>query len=208
MMRVLLLTGWPGVGKTTALLAAVSQLTGLNVAGFTTEEIRKPAGRRAGFLARSLGRDHAVTIACVDWPGPPRVGRYGVDLAAIDRLADEDLGVEDADLYVIDEIGKMECFSKRFVAAVRGLLEARRPVLATIALRGGGLIAEVKAHPDAEIWEMTAANRGSMPDRIAAWARSLERSGTRARASESTLNEKHRNDLSSGGQDGEDPGDA
>jgi nucleoside-triphosphatase len=47
---------------------------------------------------------------------------------------------------VVDEIGKMECLSERFVASMRRLLAGKVPVVATIARRGGGFIAEVKRH--------------------------------------------------------------
>ena len=71
-------------------------------------------------------------------------------------------------IVLIDEIGKMECFSSRFVAAVRRLLDDRKPVVATIAIKGGGFIAEAKARPDVEIWQVTKANRVELPERLAA----------------------------------------
>ncbi len=41
------------------------------------------------------------------------------------------------------------------------------PVLATIAAKGGGLIAQVKARPDVEIATVTAANRDRLPNELA-----------------------------------------
>jgi nucleoside-triphosphatase len=69
----------------------------------------------------------------------------------------------------VDEIGKMECLSPTFVEAVRGLLIAGRPLVATVGERGGGFIAEVKRRPDVELWELTRANRDAMPARVLAW---------------------------------------
>lgn len=69
----------------------------------------------------------------------------------------------------MDEIGKMECASPRFVAGMRVLLDGRTPVVATAGQRGGGLIAEVKARSDVALWEVTRANRGAMPARVRAW---------------------------------------
>jgi nucleoside-triphosphatase len=71
-------------------------------------------------------------------------------------------------ILLIDEIGKMECFSLRFVTAVRSLLDGRRPMVATVAIKGGGFIAEAKARPDVEIWQVTKANREELPERLAA----------------------------------------
>lgn len=106
----------------------------------------------------------------VDFPGPRRVGKYGVDVSVIDALAASALAEkDDTEVYLVDEIGKMECLSPRFVAALRGLLDSRKPVVATIARKGGGFIAEVKERRDVEIWEVTRANRDGMPKEVLAW---------------------------------------
>ena len=65
----------------------------------------------------------------------------------------------------------MECQCPQFVAKMRRLLGGPIPVVATIALRGGGLIAEVKNRPDVQIVEVTQANRGELPAQIAAWVK-------------------------------------
>ena len=43
------------------------------------------------------------------------------------------------------------------------LLEGPLPLVASIALRGGEFIAEVKKRPDAEIVEVTQGNRDTLP---------------------------------------------
>ena len=111
-------------------------------------------------------------MAHVEFRGPQRVGKYGVDVSVIDAVADSALAVRDeVDVYLVDEIGKMECMSSRFVAALRGLLDSAKPVVATIARRGGGFITEVKARKDAELWEVTHANRDGMPQEVLTWFR-------------------------------------
>jgi nucleoside-triphosphatase len=75
----------------------------------------------------------------------------------------------DARVYLVDEIGKMECLSDRFVAAMRVLLSGHAPVVATVGAQGGGFIAEVKRRPECELWEVTRVNRDEMPARILAW---------------------------------------
>lgn len=170
---VLLLTGRPGVGKTTVLRAVARRLAGRRLAGFYTEEIRAD-GRRLGFRAVPFvgpPRD----MARIDFPGPARVSRYGVDVGVIEALARDALDPSrPADLCLIDEIGKMECLAPGFVAAVRAWLDGGRPVIATVARAGGGLIAEVKARPGALLWEVTAANRDALPDRVLTWLRQAE----------------------------------
>ncbi len=171
--RRLLLTGRPGVGKTTALRRAARLLEGLPIAGFYTEEIRHPGGGRVGFRGVTFDGLERV-IAHVDRPGPPRVGRYGVDVTAVDRLAAAALETgEQGAIHLIDEIGKMECFSQRFVASVRAILDLDAIVVATVALGGGGLIAEVKRRPGSVLCEVTPRNRDALPERIARRVRLL-----------------------------------
>lgn len=175
--RILLLTGRPGVGKTTALRQVAGELEGLRIGGFYTEEVRE-GGRRVGFRGVPFrGRDaggpapaRARTIAHVEIGGSPRVSRYGVDVEAIDELARRSLGREgEADVHLLDEIGKMECLSKVFVARVRDLLEGEGPLVATIGRGGAGLIRETKERPGAVLWTVTPGNRDAIPGRVLAW---------------------------------------
>ena len=130
----LLLTGRPGIGKTTAIARAAERLAHLRPRGFLTRELRE-GGRRVGFELRTLAGARA-TLAHVDLDTAERVGRYGVDVDALERVVVPELTVDPPTrLVLIDEIGKMECFSGRFVAAVRALLDARRPLVATVASR-------------------------------------------------------------------------
>ena len=71
--------------------------------------------------------------------------------------------------YLVDEIGKMECLSERFLSAMRVLFGGRTPVVATVALRGAGFIAEAKKLPEALLWEVTYASRGELPTRVKSW---------------------------------------
>jgi nucleoside-triphosphatase len=168
-MSTLLLTGPPGSGKTTALRRAAESLGDWRLAGFYTEEIRE-RGVRRGFRAVTLD-GQARDLARVDFRSAARVGRYGVDVEVMDWLAAMLSPRARVDAWLVDEIGKMECLSPRFVTAMRALLDGPTPVVATVALRGGGLIGEVKRRPDAELRTVTRAIREALPDTIAAWLR-------------------------------------
>lgn len=163
--RHILLTGPPGIGKTTAIVQLARQLSGLEVAGFYTQEIREN-GQRVGFSVAAFSGPMR-TFAHVTFRNVNRVGRYGVDVAAFEKIALPEFA-RPCDVMLIDEIGKMECFSSHFVAAVRGLLDDRTPMVVTVAVKGSGFIAEVKARPDVELWQITRANRDEMPERLAA----------------------------------------
>ncbi len=164
--RRLLLTGQPGVGKTTVVRRLAELLGDTKLAGFYTVEMRTE-GRRQGFRAVTFD-DREWVIAHVAFSSPPRVGKYGVDVAAIDDLATHAIADNpENELFIVDEVGKMECQSETFVRRFRRLLDSERLLVATVAEHGTGLIAEVKQRQDCELWHVTMDNRDSLPDRIA-----------------------------------------
>ena len=160
--RHILITGLPGVGKTTLLRELAKRLVAYNPAGFYTEEIRDELGAREGFrLVTLCGRQ--LVLSHIHHPGPYRVSRYGVDVAGFEQLlADLDLRHMQSRLVMIDEIGKMECFSRRFTDDVTALLNSPKVLIATIALKGEGFIAQVKDRPDCSLVMVTRENRDQL----------------------------------------------
>ena len=160
----ILLTGPPQCGKTTVVQKVVALWPG-QAAGFFTREVRR-AGRRFGCEIVTLNGDAAL-LSHVDFPGPHRVGKYGVNLENFNRVALPALEVgPGVDLIVVDEVGKMECLSARFVAALEGLWVGPVPLLVTVAEKGGGLIAALKGKPDKTLLPVTFANRDELPAQI------------------------------------------
>jgi len=144
----------------------LSRLPEIRAAGFTTEELRGPSGR-TGFKVVTLDGREARLATARQGEGP-RVGWYTVHVAEFEAAAVPALAPRhDLDLYVIDEIGKMECLSAAFVAAVRRTLASGVPVLATVALQGAGIIGEAKRLPGVEVMLLTGENRRRLPDELA-----------------------------------------
>lgn len=165
--RCLLLTGVPGVGKTTVICRVAEAFSTHRLAGFYTEEIREK-GTRQGFRLRGFDGSECV-IAHVDFSSRYRVGKYGVDVAALDEVIERVLYPRsEIELILVDEIGKMECLSERFVLLMRELLKGETPVVATVGRKGEGFITEVKLRSGCPLWEITRANREAMPQQVVA----------------------------------------
>ena len=165
---MLWLTGAPGVGKTTVIARVAETFVDGRLGGFYTEEFREH-GVRQGFRLESF-RGGSVVMAHVRFTSRLRVGRYGVDVPAIDKLATAALAPDPRlKLYLVDEVGKMECMSTRFIDALRALLHRPTTVVGTIARSGGGAIAEFKQWPGSTLWEVTHENRDGLPGRVLAW---------------------------------------
>lgn len=161
-MVKIFLTGRPGVGKTTVIIKVVEGFRG-RAGGFYTQEIRK-GNLREGFQVRTLdGRDGV--LAHVGHSGPFRVGRYGVDVDAFDEIALPSLerALERDELIVIDEIGKMELFSRRFQTLIQKVLASDKRTLGVIHQRIDSFTQRIRQWPTVEIWAVTEANRDSLP---------------------------------------------
>ncbi|MFH1482735.1 MAG: nucleoside-triphosphatase [Chloroflexota bacterium] len=162
-----LLTGGPGSGKTTLIKEALASYSG-GAGGFYTEEIRA-GGVRQGFRLVTLEGETAV-LAHVDFPGPFRVGKYGVDVAALERVGVKALrkALEEKRLVVVDEIGKMELFSTAFQEAVARALEMGR-VLGTIMLAPHPVADRIKALPQVRVLLLTRSNFQACLQEVRAW---------------------------------------
>lgn len=156
-----LLTGLPGAGKTTVIRKIADALIARHPAGFVTAEIRDK-GVRKGFELVALDGRRSI-LSHVDFKSPYRVGKYGVDIDAFETFLDDfDLLDPAHHLIIMDEIGKMECLSAKFRELVDRLFASDKTIIATIALKGGGLIGDLKRRPEVNIHEVTLRNRDAI----------------------------------------------
>ena len=164
--RLILLTGRPGVGKTSVLLRAVDILKaeGYKISGMISREVRE-RGVRVGFEIVDFRTERKGWLAHVNQPTGPRVSKYRVNLSDLNTIGASSIlnAMKDADIIVVDEIGPMELFSSDFKEAVMKVVESNKPMIGTIHFRARDpLINAIKAQEDAEILEVTRENRGRL----------------------------------------------
>lgn len=158
----LVLEGAPGVGKTTVARRLVSLLrdADISVSGFLTTEVRT-AGRRVGFEIETVQGQRGV-LAHVDFEGPPRVGRYGVDLDTLERVALPAVDLN-ADAVVVDELGNMELASRAFRDTAEALFDARLPIVVTVHARRHPFTDRLKRRNDIHLVRVSSDNRDALP---------------------------------------------
>jgi nucleoside-triphosphatase len=162
----ILLTGHPGVGKTTLVHNLYHQLTNFRIAGFYTKEIREN-GIRKGFHISTFD-GHMRTLAHKDFTFPHKVGPYGINLPALEEIITI-LETQKSlpDIWLIDEIGKMESLSPRFRQFIEHLFKGSEPVTATVSISAAGWIEQIRQRTEVQIFQVNESNRDYLYLKIA-----------------------------------------
>lgn len=165
------ITGAPSSGKTT-VIKKVIQMIRLQANGFYTEEERIN-GKRVGFLMKTLDGKQGY-LAHEDIQSDLHIRRFGVSLLNIETIAVPAINPIGEQLIILDEIGKMECFSPIFIDAAIRALDSPNIVVGTITLGGTDFIQQIKNRPDLEILEVTPENRDELPQLILQRVKALQ----------------------------------
>lgn len=163
MKKNIFLTGAPSAGKTTVIKKVIAGLA-VPAKGFYTEEERVD-GKRIGFVMHALDGNQAY-LAHQDIQSKYHIRRYGVSIPNIEKVAIPSIFPTQGHVIIIDEIGKMECFSEKFLEAALAALNSPNIVVGTIPFGGTDDILQVKQRDDIEITEVTPENRDQLPDII------------------------------------------
>ena len=172
-----LLTGRPRIGKTTIIQKFIRQCP-VSVGGFFTCEIREH-GMRVGFAIEAIrswdqedqdgpGEKYRAVMAHINCPSPHRVGRYGVNVSAIEKVGITALreGMKRAKIIIIDEIGRMEMYSTLFQNEVKNVLDCPLPVLGVIQMKRNPFLDSIRSRGDVNVIQVTPENRDALPDRL------------------------------------------
>lgn len=166
----MLVTGRPGVGKTTAVLRAAEELRrmGISVGGMISQEERS-GGVRTGFVILDLLTGERAYLARVG-EGRPRVGKYVVLVDELERVGVRAIlsAMSAAEVVVVDEVGPMELMSNSFREAVTKALDSPKPVVATIHVRASAnpFGRAVLSWRDTTLIRVNEWNRGDVPREI------------------------------------------
>jgi nucleoside-triphosphatase len=164
------ITGLPNAGKTQALIKVIEMLeeSEQSVGGMITEPITKK-NRRVGFNIVNWMTKEKDVLAHIDFDSKVIVGRYKVNIDALERIgvnAIETAGAE-CDIIIIDEVGRMEVESERFVEAVKKVLEEDKPLILTLHKKSRNpLLQDIRRRDDVRILEVTPINRNLLPYKI------------------------------------------
>lgn len=168
--NVILITGKPGIGKTTLVRKIIEGIP--NCGGFYTREVRVD-GKRTGFEIIIL--DGRIGTLATSSPEPEfrskaMVGRFRVNVEVVDTIVIDALqkAVEENRVVIIDEIGPMELFSERFQQAVLDILNHDElKVIGTIVDRSFELTDQIKQHPRVKLVRLDEQNRDTMFEELA-----------------------------------------
>lgn len=169
--RNILVTGPPGCGKSTLIEKLLNRIEG-PVTGFFTLEI-KEKGRRVGFSINTLDGREGI-LAHENLKSKSKVGKYRVNLKDIDTIAVPSMiPAREQEVVVIDEIGKMECFSSLFKKTLVRVLSLPNWIIGSIAQKGDPFMQRIKERDDVLLLALTARNRDILADQILASIRAL-----------------------------------
>ncbi|MEM2089342.1 MAG: NTPase [Thermoproteota archaeon] len=167
----ILITGRPGVGKTTVVSKIVEGLRekDVSVGGMITYEAREK-GVRIGFVVEDLKTGLKGLMASAHMVSGPRVGKYGVDIGEIERVGVKavEKAVEGDEVIVVDEIGPMELYSDAFKIAVSRAFSSPKKVVATIHYRASQnpFCRKILSLEDVLTFTVSIENRNSLPSLI------------------------------------------
>ena len=165
-----MITGPPGVGKSTVVSRVVLRLksAGVIVGGCTTGE-KKVKGARVGFEVRELTDGRTGELASVSAKVGPKVGKYRVNLVDLSRIGAAGLSkaAASSEVIVIDELGPMELVSPEFRRAAKVCIESGKPLLAVVHERlDDDLLNELRERAE-KAFSLTSENRDETVEELA-----------------------------------------
>ena len=165
----ILITGRPGIGKSTVLSEVIRTLSD-NTFGIIAHELRDKNEQRVGFRAEMVQppKTSALFAHSVDIQSDVQVDIFSVDVNVIDTFVLNALHPEqEKGVAIIDEIGRMQSFSKPFMKRVQELINHPDYLLvASIVSDPEPWSLPLKNNLNIILIEVTDTNREQLPELI------------------------------------------
>jgi len=162
------ITGLPCVGKTTLIKEACLPYLD-KVGGFYTEQLIENK-KREGFIIKTFSNEQRL-FAKKGLKSPYKVGKYGVDIKALEDLGIKAIqeAIDNNKIIIIDEIGSMEIFSEKFRQILFVALNSKNKLLATIRYKSQPFTDEIKKYQNTTVITLTRDNFLEVKYRIREW---------------------------------------
>ena len=169
------ISGQPGTGKTKTVLRIAKMIEDkFKIGGFTTNPIRE-GGEITGFNLKDFTTGEEELSASVLWDVKPKIPGMnpesrplGIRLDAVNRIATASVekAIQDADLILVDEVGKLVSESKEFSAILKEALKCGKPMLITMHKRSRNpLLQSIRKRDDLRTLEVTPINSAILPSK-------------------------------------------
>lgn len=158
---IFLITGKPGIGKTTLIKKLAQSLNPKELCGFYTEEIRE-RNERVGFKIITFHNGEGI-LAHINFRSSYKISKYYIDIQKFEKLIIPELNlVREKKIILIDEIGKMELFSQKFKEKIKEIFDLDNIIVATIPISKIEFIENLKSLPKVKIYEINFGNRNRL----------------------------------------------
>lgn len=164
------ITGLPGAGKTHTLRRVIEMLQAeeIIVGGMVTDAIIEK-GAKVGFSVENILTGEKGVLAHKTLKSEVRFLDYGVDIDILDSIGVQAISEANqrAEVIVIDEVGKLEVESDRFVVVVKEVLDSDKPLILTLHKKSRNpLLQDIRRRDDVRILEVTPINKNILPYKI------------------------------------------
>lgn len=174
---IILLTGKPGIGKSTVIEKFIRLNTLPSTWVVTTAILQPETGLRLGFQANNSDGEeqiisHKKTIQSDKVIGENRVD---VDIEAVDAMFANalDQAIQSNEkLVIIDEIGPIQLLSEEFSDSLKHAFSTHADIVASIHYSDERL-SEYRTSPNNLLLEVTEDNRNMLPDALVAITKNL-----------------------------------
>ena len=173
-IKNILLTGQPKAGKSytlSKLIESFQKNKNIKIKGMLTNELTF-AGTRVGIKIKDIKKEEeelfAIKFFKNDKYNPSNLktlGNYQIDTEALDRIALPIFNnLENCNLLIIDEIGRMELESEKFKKEIEKVFNISKSenfvILATVPIKDDvNFVEELKNRNDTELIELSRENR-------------------------------------------------